>query len=40
MKQLFTDYEKVARNLRLDLDLRPQNVSIKKYLEICKIYEN
>ena len=40
MKQLFTDYEKVARNLRLDLDLRPQNLSIEKYLEICKIYEN
>ena len=40
MKQLFTNYEKVAKNLDLELDLRPQNLSIKKYLEICKIYEN
>ena len=40
MKQLFSNYESVAENLRLDLDLRPQNLSIEKYLEICKIYEN
>ena len=40
MKQLFSNYEDVAENLSLDLDLRPQNVSIEKYLEICKIYEN
>ena len=40
MKQLFSNYESVAKNLSLDLDLRPQNLSIEKYLEICKIYEN
>ena len=40
MKQLFSNYEDVAENLSLDLDLRPQNISIKKYLEICKVYEN
>ena len=40
MKQLFSNYEDVAENLSLDLDLRPQNISIEKYLEICKIYEN
>ena len=39
MKQLFSNYQDVAENLSLDLDLRPQNVSIEKYLEICKIYE-
>ena len=40
MKQLFSNYEDVAENLNLDLDLRPQNVSVEKYLEICRIYEN
>ncbi len=40
MRQLFTNYEKVAKNLNLDLNLRPQNIPIKKYIEICKIYEN
>ena len=40
MRQLFTNYEKVAQNLNLDLNLRPQNIQIKKYIEICKIYEN
>ncbi len=40
MKQLFSNYEDVAENLNLDLNLRPQNISIEKYLEICKIYEN
>ncbi len=39
MKQLFTDYEQVAKNLNLDLNLRPQNVSKQKFLEICKYYE-
>ena len=40
MRQLFKNYEKVAKNLNLDLNLRPQNIPIKKYIEICKIYEN
>ena len=40
MKQIFSNYEDVAENLNLDLNLRPQNISIEKYLEICKIYEN
>tara|TARA_B100000242_G_scaffold268463_1_gene218593 strand:- start:403 stop:1185 length:783 start_codon:yes stop_codon:yes gene_type:complete len=39
MRQLFTQHEEVAKNLNLDLNLRPQNLSINKYLEICKIYE-
>ena len=40
MRQLFSNYEKVAKNLNLDLNLRPQNLPIKKYIEICKFYEN
>ena len=39
MKQLFKDYEQVAENLNLDLNLRPQNLSKNKYFEICKTYE-
>ena len=39
MKQLFDDYEKVAKNLCLDLNIRPQNISKQKFLEICKYYE-
>ena len=39
MKQLFVNYEKIAKNLRIDLNLRPQNISLDKYIEICKVYE-
>ena len=40
MKLLFKNFEDVAINLKLDLNLRPQNLSLKKYIEICKYYEN
>ena len=40
MKQLFVNYEVVAKKLNIDLSLRPQNLSKNKYLEICQIYEN
>ena len=40
MKQLFNDYEAVSKNLRLNLNLRPQNISKQKYIEICKVYED
>ena len=40
MKQLFDNYEIVAKSLEIDLKLRPQNISKKKYIEICKVYEN
>ena len=40
MRQLFKNYEKIANDLNLDLNLRPQNISNKKYLELCKLYEN
>ena len=39
MKQLFVNFEKIASQLNIDLNLRPQNIPLKKYLEICKIYE-
>ena len=40
MKQLFINYEIVAKKLKLDLNNRPQNLSVSNYLEICKYYEN
>ena len=40
MKQLFKNFENVAEDLNLDLNLRPQNISVSKYLEICRFYEN
>ena len=40
MKQLFKNFDLVAKKLSLDLNLRPQNLSKNKYIEICKIYEN
>ena len=39
MKQLFKDYETISKKLDIDLNLRPQNISVNKYLEICKNYE-
>ena len=40
MKQLFHNFEEIAEKLNIDLNLRPQNLSKNKYLEICKIYED
>ena len=40
MKLLFENYEDVALNLNLDLNLRPQNLTLKNYIEICKYYES
>ncbi len=40
MKQIFKDYENVADQLNIDLKLRPQNLTVNKYIEICKFYEN
>ena len=38
IKQLFSNHEK-ANELKLDLNLRPQNLSVNKYIEISKLYE-
>ena len=40
MKQLFQDFENTAKKLDIDLNLRPQNLSVNKFIEICKLYEN
>ena len=40
MKQLFKNFNSISEKLRLDLDLRPQNISIEDYFKICKVYEN
>ena len=40
MKQLFENFNSMSEKLRLNLDLRPQNISIQDYLKICKVYEN
>ena len=40
MKLLFKDFENIAIKLGLDLNIRPQNISKKKYLEISNFYKN
>ena len=40
MKLLFNDFENIANKLGLDLNIRPQNISKKKYLEISNFYKN
>ena len=39
LKQLFKNYELVAKNLDLDLKLRPQNLSLDTYIAIVNEYE-
>jgi len=39
MKQLFKNYEITSKILNLDLKLRPQNIPVDKYLEICRTFE-
>ena len=36
---LFKDYEKIANNLSLDLNLRPHNLTNLNYYNICSEYE-
>ncbi len=40
MNQLFNNAEKISNDLGIDLNLRPQNIPVNKYIEICKILEN
>ena len=40
MKILFSEFEEIALKLDIDLNLRPQNIPIDKYLKLCKIFEN
>ena len=39
LKFLFKNYEKVAEELSLDLNLRPQNLTNLTYYKICSYYE-
>ena len=39
LKQLFSNYHEVSENLKLDMNLRPQNLSLKTYCNIVKEYE-
>ena len=39
LKHLFKNYKKVADELSLDLNLRPQNLSNLTYYKICSYYE-
>ena len=39
MKQLFKDYQQVAENLNLDLNLRPQNLDQNIYYKLTEEYE-
>ena len=39
MKQIFKNYENVSKLLDLNLNDRPQNLTVKKFLEISKYYE-
>ncbi len=39
LKLLFKNYEKIIQKLKLNINLRPQNLSPDKYFEICKEYE-
>ena len=40
LKFLFKNYEKIAEELSLDLNLRPQNLTNLTYYKICSYYEN
>ena len=39
LKQLFKNYIEAAEKLKLNLNLRPQNLSVDDYLKICKLFE-
>ncbi len=39
MKILFKDFEKISKQLSLELNLRPQNLELLTYYKICEMYE-
>ena len=39
LKQLFNNYQEISKKLDLNLDLRPQNLSLETYCKIVKEYE-
>ena len=40
LKILFDDYNSISKKLKLDISLRPQNLSTKTYFRICELYES
>ena len=40
MKFLFNNFEEIAKELSIDLSLRPQNLDYLTYYKICKLYED
>ena len=40
MKFLFKNFEEISRELSIDLNLRPHNLSMLTYYKICSYYEN
>ena len=39
MKQLFSNYIELAKDLNIDLNLRPQNISLDNYYKIIQKFE-
>ena len=39
LKQIFKNYLEASEKLELNMNLRPQNLSVNDYLKICKLYE-
>ena len=39
LKQLFRNPEEISKKLRLDMNLRPQNLSLEMYCKIVREYE-
>ena len=39
LKFLFKNFEDIAENLNLELNLRPQNLNNLTYYKICEMYE-
>ena len=39
LKQLFMNYQEISKKLKLDLNLRPQNLSLESYCNIVREYE-
>ena len=38
-KQIFKNYKSIANDLKIDLSLRPQNLSLENFYQIVKEYE-
>ena len=39
LKQLFTNYEEISNKLKLDMKLRPQNLTLETYCNLVREYE-